>query len=374
MKKLFICAALALTGCSAVSDMDTMTKSTGDLDAKMGASNQTMAGMSTTTTDLDGKMSNMNDTMNGMNTTMQSLNNVTNGMSATTNQLYLALRQGNSETIRAKALEDMEANSAVETKILYAGIYMIAFEFQVWTGEGLDDEARREVLYQDAFIQFDKDMRRYMGATLSLDPTSTDPAMENLYALSATLHMLNPLQEILVKDHKGIKASSMLTLIESVLRKNKELESGKVQWDDLKPYEQEALSAASDLQYIVKLRANFIPALVISKFTNLEYASFTTKIQKLTLGFTADFQDIGLAALYTYRDYMKEANANRIFLKSIGLDPEYNCRLNLLYKGMKMPTLNNVPAPRQQATAQSIDQITEFEEALPQTSLASCLL
>jgi hypothetical protein len=317
----------------------------------------------------------MAQTTDQMNQQMEQLKALTNGMELTTNALYEALRQGNSVTIREQALDTMNQSKTQEKKILYAGIYMMAFEFQVWSNTGDDDEARRESLFQDLFIQLDKDLRNYMSSDKpSLDPTSTNNNMMNLYAMAATLHMINPLQQQLVDNDPKIQLYSALTLIEDALQDNADLNNGKVQWTDLKPYQQEALSNLSDLQYILQLRANFIPALVISKFTSLEYANFLSKLGTLTFGFSADLTDIPLGSLYYYVSYMQEANANREFLQSVGSSADYNCRLTLLYKGMKLPELSEVTVARKDATTQMFDQLSEFEKALPKTSLLGCLL
>jgi hypothetical protein len=345
MKKGWVCLALVLTGCTQLDQLKSVTNST-----------------------------------NSMSDTTKQLSQTTDGMSATTTALYQNLRQGNSVQTREQALATMDVSKTQEEKILYAGIYMMAFEFQLWTGKGPDDEVRRESLFNDLFIQLDKDIRNYItSANLSLDPTSTDNNMMNLYALAATLHMINPMQQTLVANNPSIPSYTVLSLAEQALEDNVAINNGSKSIASLPLWENQALQNDGDLLYMIQLRANFIPALVVSKFTNVEYAGITTKAKDLGLGFTANFSDVGVVALNTYGDYMKEANANRDFLTSIGSSAQYNSRLNLLYKNMQLPWIekgSTVSASQAKAQASSyvVDEIKEFKNALPKTSLMSCFL
>ncbi|MDR3608483.1 MAG: hypothetical protein P4M08_14030 [Oligoflexia bacterium] len=277
---------------------------------------------------------------------------------------YNGLRQVEAVRERQISLQDMESAKTIEGKISAAGVYMMAYEFQVWSADGSDTQEERDLLFSDAFIEFDKDLRNYLGAQPSTDPTSSAPAMMNLYAIAATLHMENAQQIALLQKNPSIPKATMLSLIESVLRRNQLLQAGKISWNDLKPYEQQALANYKDLEYILQLRANLVPMLVLSKLTSLEYAGFVTKFLDLSMGFTADLQDLSVAETDTYTQYMQDANDTRDFLKSINVDPQYNWKLERLYHVMKLPALPNTDTPQANALPAFVDQVTAFKQAL----------
>jgi hypothetical protein len=413
---LLAAATLALSSCSKINDMHDATmdmdqrmgrlqdqmrdldqktavlqNNTGDMDVKTTQMSGTMNEMNGTMGSMDGTMGSMNDTMGSMNGTMGVLSDQTTHMAGQTDQLvslttqvatltdklatltgqlnnathdtYKDLRQGNSVTLRADALKKMIAATSEEEKIGFAGIYMQAFEFQLWKDHNPDNQTVLDGLYDQAFIEFFKEEREFQDGSWSVNPTSTDSNMENLYAIAATLHEVN--ENAAEQDNADrMPQVSILSLIKGALAKAKDLNSGKISWNSLKAYEQEILTNEKDAVYLLRVRENFLPVLVLSQFTCLEYENFLSKLVDFTFGPTPDYKSLNLAQLYTYETYLEDVNTTHDYLAAQGYAPMLDWRLAHLYSGLKTPDPSTLPEPRKSAMNSFVSQITRLQKSL----------
>lgn len=315
-------------------------------------------------------MDEMHDATNSMATTTDHMSKTTEEMKGKTEDLYHTtlstytdLRQGNSLIIRADALNDMEKYASIESKIDEAGMYYMAFEFQLWKNYGPDTEKAREALYLEAAQQFFRDIHRYMDADRSTDPASTNPAMQNLFALAVALHQLNPNQEAMA-EKSGIANVSMLSLIKGTLAKQADVESGKIAWDSVKEYEREILTNAKDAIYMLQLRANFLPMMVLAKLTPIETMNFFEKVKLLLFDYDANWQQLNLAQVKEYTRWINEASATVTYLSKLGESAQIDSKVTKLYGHLRLPAPSVSRASRDAALNGLLTALADFRKTM----------
>lgn len=172
-------------------------------------------------------MKEMKNTTAEMKNTTKELAEISKGMAKSTGRIdgysantYRDMRLDTSISNGFKALNEMEAASSIEQKVIAAAYYMASFEFQLWKNTDLDNEHLREQMYALSVKRLFADMKEYLGSLADSEKLPPQPNqvskednnLKNLYAISATLHEINPNQEALEKLNK-IKLVSMLDLI-----------------------------------------------------------------------------------------------------------------------------------------------------------------
>jgi hypothetical protein len=356
---------LALSSCSKINDMHDATM---DMDSRMADMQKDMQDVDNKTSQLDAQTTQVAaQTQQVVGLTAQvkdlteELAQLTENLGQTTQSTYEDLRQGNSVTLRAYALKQMTKAKAVEEKLSFAGIYMQAYEFQLWKGTGMDDQTVLQGLYYQAFIEFFKDVREFEDGSYNLDPTSTSMTNEDLYAIAATMHEVNQ-NAVELDTTNNTPQVSILSLIKDTLAKEKDVNSGKIAWNSLQQYEQEILSNEKDAVYLLRLRENFLPIMTLSQLSNLEYEGFIAKLANFLLGITPDFTALNLSQVYTYTTWIQDANTTHDYLVANGYDPMINWKLAHLYAPLKMPDTSTLAEPRKDAMNAFIQQIQIFQK------------
>jgi hypothetical protein len=353
--------------------MDQTNSQLVDTNAKLAQTQLTMNQLVNNTALLDSTTIKMTDSLNQTLAQIINLSTSTTGLSNTTQNMYFALRQSYAETIRQYALNNMINTTALESKIAYAGVYMNGWEFQVWSGQGTDDLTRRQFLFNDFYAEFMLSMKAFWTtdtSKMSLDPTSSDPKMEDLFAISASVQQVNQIQiqqiPLLQSQGMDVKQVSVLDLIHNALLKNQALEAGTISLDSLSQAEKDTIQDSQAYTYLLQVRANFLPMLVLSKLANLEYAAFCQKIATFLFGFDADLNPADTTAeqLENYAQYLTWANAESDFLKSIGSPPQFNSKLVRLYNGMRMADVSTLPTANQSSYTHLTTQLTALKAAM----------
>lgn len=292
MKKYLACliaATFNIAGCSVLDDMKHMKKSTDHvaqntddmaqktdamaantksmesttegMAAKTTIMAQTTQTMSKTTQEMAGVTTQLNATTQSMAQTTQGLAQTTQQMKNETDDLYHDLRQGNSATVRGKALEEMAESQDQLAKIGYASQYYMAFEFELWKAN-VDSDKNLDMLRRDACDEFLRIVQNYLPENRSdVSPNHSDEAWKNLYALAAGLHMIN-------SNSQGETLSSnggMLELLRKGLAAKSLVDRGVIAIGDLPEYQRKVLDFADDVALLLNIRANFIASMVINQ-------------------------------------------------------------------------------------------------------------
>ena len=340
----------ALTACSVQKGMKNMqkdTRSMRDTTEEMKESTDTVAEktekMSETTDKMSGTTERMAGNTEKMLGTTETMSNTTEKMAATTDKmaattdemkvatddlrqksenLYLDLRQGDSLRIRTEAISEMKNAKTQAAKIVHAGHYFMAFEFQLWKNSGNDDQRHFDYLCRDAMMEFMRTATEFLPSKWSVSPLGKDADMMNLYALVTSMHMLNSSAEIA----RGSSALSVMDLLESSLRAKADLEKGVVAYESMPEYQKSVLEFEDTAIYLLKLRMNFMPAIVVQKLSVAEGrdVSMVGGLWMALKPWTAHTDDRNIVEIESYKKVIQEAKEMGDFLVEIGAEPEFD--------------------------------------------------
>ena len=125
-------------------------------------------------------------------------------------------------------------------------------------------------------------------------PLSDNAGMKNLYALATALEATNSVQTLLpaeVAPSPGMPAEratvpkSILDLLHEALKAGADVEAGKRTSASLQPWERIVLEKEDAVLYLLHVRTNFLPAIPLSRLTDVERSGFARFLELLRLGF-----------------------------------------------------------------------------------------
>lgn len=316
--------------------MGTMTQNTEEMKKSTGE-------MKDDTAALKDKMGNMTESLEQVTTDMKTVSDSVTAVNSKVDELGSDGRQAIGAGIRDSAWKSMIESEFIERKLAQAGIYFSAFEFQIWKGTGLDTPERRDSLRFDAASEF---LRSVSGACLkhqySLDVLSKDSSMNDIFAISALLHFVNPNQEVFAKKN-GFKPESMLEIIENGMRKKKSLAEGKLSFEDMSNADKEVQVWWDAAVYLIRLRANYLAAITTFKLARLEEArnGLEEKARQALLMLGAwspalDYYSSLPGAVKEVTTYLQESTKARKFLREMNIDPKTDPKLKLAIKNLNL--------------------------------------
>jgi hypothetical protein len=303
----------------------------------------------------------MHDATQEMSTTTKKVASTSENLEELTEELYTDLRQGNAVTIRSERQKAMESTTSIESKVSEAGKYYMAFEFQLWKNFGPDSEEKLNFLLKCGFMEFFRDIARYMPADRAVTGLAQTEEMRNLYALAATMHEVNPNQEIQAKA-KGAKTRSVLSLIKEALAIGAKIETGKADPKAQPEWVTEVLAHEQDAVYLLQLRAAFLPAMAFSKLTTVPAS------QALAGAWAGDVSRYNTIQIFTFAGWLKEAMATAAFLKEIGREYAFEVPIRVLFGNLN-PLADQSPNAASKARAQAVGTLNAvidgFKKANP---------
>jgi hypothetical protein len=207
------------------------------------------------TVDQMGKMSNTTDKMSN---TTDKMAKTTNDMRDTTCKMYTALRQGNSKVSRDTDIEKIEGAKDITTKLEVAAKYMQGMEYQVWA-PSCEEVAPREIAIDQAAVEILTGVQPYAKNRGNVNSTKQSDDYETLYALGATLHRVNELQEFYLKGTEEKVMTPEDILVEG-LRLNQARNRGTLDVAKTPIWATTVGKYATDATFLLRLRANFLMA------------------------------------------------------------------------------------------------------------------
>lgn len=274
-----------LLGCSDIELMRDAAQNTTEMNAKMedmleevATSNATTAAMSTKMDAMQDHVDVMSDevklmsqmyehlltmatTMNNMNLLMLDMNERVAGMQ---NLFQLTQRQGRqvganlSRNLAWQSLTD--DTHKIEAKLTHAAIYYYSFEYQSALLEEINDSNFMSYLLYEGvreYLRTIEPLIREADGNLAID--SKDSRRNALYALSAAMHEYNPLQRVY---------NSHPITMEQLLKHG--LLSAKLNDQDAPEFSKEIHSWIPSVEYLLKLRHNFITGVIVQKISTLD--------------------------------------------------------------------------------------------------------
>lgn len=349
----------------------------------------------------------MRETTEGMTTSIEQMNQVTTEMKdelgevadnmekldSQVGEVTADARQAAAAMIRSDAFARITENSSVEKKFAEAGKYYMAFEFQLWKEESMyEREARLGFLYLDAIREYFRTIhKQIVKANYNLSPNSNSNEMFVLYALAAIGHVNNTnldIYEIKGNSQKAPSISrkkcltddgsvsgrldSIVDLIEESLCYGREVNQGKIAFEDLPAFAKEVLIWQEDAIYLARLRVNYISGIVTYKLAQIEQSEserggFGDEMRKITMLLKEWHPHMDVfkgspAKLAELNEFLTEVYRERDFLINTGIELNLD---GLLVKALRNMSLDFMKRPDIQQQAARSPELKEFLSLIP---------
>ena len=342
----------------ATRDMKVATENLQQKTAEMSADTRAMRkateDMVENTASMNSTTEDMARTTGSMHASTEDLKRISTGLDRKTGDLYQDNRQGLSLQLRLNALKEMNAATKQLAKIKYASFYFKSLEFQLWKDAGRDDQETLDHLRSEAVQEVIQSIDELTPkGKRSLSPLSESNAMQNLYALSATLHVLNDERSIpeigSIDNNLGTDQnpnpskenhhpSGILDLFYKGLGAKESARAGTVKTDEYKPYEASVLKFEEVVTYILRLRVNFLTAIAIKQLSTQdgEDANILSRIGMLLRPWEAKSEMRNTVQLQYYGWVLGEAQATRNQLLALGIDVALDPTLKKVVRNVRL--------------------------------------
>jgi hypothetical protein len=270
---------------------------------------------------------------------------------------YDLARQGGSLTVRKDLFEYMlKLDTPTDRKLVSAGEYMVAFEFQLWSGLGQDVEGKnskaKEKLAKDAVTELFNNLRTVshwsgpsdpfarpqytpfskLDLTINAGPEKNEMAVFNVMA--AALHKTNRKQEGYA-EFNHMDSISMFSLIQDSLIANIKIRSGEKKIEDFPEYVDEVLRSEPIAIRLLQARYNMLGTVLLGRISSItdsfiEGAKFLYLDKKWEL----NLDNMNISQVRYYRLHLTEAQKTRDLLKKIGAPVPVDSGLKKIYENM----------------------------------------
>lgn len=371
-------AAIALvSACSVYDGMKNMEKNTEEMNQTTRDMYHTTREMKDSTAAMQDKTSqmsadtqimrrateNMAETTEAMHSETTGLKKISTELDRQTGDLYQDARQGTSLELRLNILDQMKHAKKQFAKIKYANFYYKSLEFQLWKDAGRDNDERLEKLKLEAVQEVIQTVDELSPeGSRSLSPLSNKNHMQNLYALSAALHILNHEKRLpnatstessdaLDLDLAGEshEPTGVLKLLLDALEAKKALDDGTIRPEDLKPYQASVLKFEEVATYILRLRVNFMTAIAVKQLAAKD-GEVLNLIRRMTIWlrpWKPKVEARNTVQLRYYGWVLSEAKATRDNLKALGIETPLDPTLQQVIHNMQFgPATKNASDER----------------------------
>lgn len=287
------------------------------------------------------KVEDMHDATMNMNGKTTQLAGTSERMHDVMTEVFDSGRQGAALDLRNKNFELLLDSKKLEDKGLYAGLYFMSFEFQLWTKLGVDGtKGEREVLMRDAADEF---IRRLVGISHwdGVDPfAGKNPlafgAAENeravFNALAASVDRNNRKQTA-VTAREGLEEISMLKMIETSLRAGKEIKEGRARLDDYPEYVDSILAREELARRLIEARYQALGLMVLGQLTPItKNITEGIKFKILGLPWTLNFANLNQSQLRVATYRLKEAARAKALLAELGVDVQLDVNILNIFR------------------------------------------
>lgn len=298
------------------------------------------------------QLKDMHDNTAQMNKTTGTLADSTAQTVQMMGELYDASRQGTAMDLRKKLYDSIVLEKALDSKMINAAKYYMAFEFELWSGQGQDREIdRRHVLAKDAVEELfnhlktvshwdDEDLDPFANPeTPSLTPEiiSKKNQMAVFNALAATVHYTNRKQDP-VTDKNNIPKLSMYSLIEESLLAGAEIRRGAKRIADYPIYVDEVLKTEALAIQFLKARYNVLGVMIIGQVSRISKSLWDgVKIKILNQKWNLETEKMSPSEVRSYRALLDQAEKTKQLLVRLGVSVELDKSVKSIFSKMQIP-------------------------------------
>jgi hypothetical protein len=315
------------------------------------------------------KVDDMHDATMQMNKTTSELAATTADTKKLMGEIYDSGRQGASLDLRNKLYDLVTHSPKIEEKATNAGLYFLAFEFELWSNLGVDQRGgQRDVLMKDAADEFFchllsithwDSVDPFAGKNpLAFGETENERAAFNAFAL--TLERSNRKQTALAADN-NVDNVSMRSMVETALLAGKDIREGKSRLRDYPSYVEIILSHEENAIRLLKARYQMLGLAVLTQLTPIAKNNWNGFLYKIWGSrWQIDFNKLnqGETRLATFR--LQEAQRAKSILAQLGIQEELDPAIKKIYSHAQVVALRD----SSEKSAAREDTATEQEEFL----------
>ena len=287
--------------------------------------------------DATGKMPDlMSKTIEGMNGTNKMMSQMCNGQGKITTSDY-----------RDKLLNQIDQEHDIGRKLSLAVKYHYAWEFQGMSAECGRTNSYSQKVFNESIREFLESMHRFIDSRTETSATSRDNNMNTLYAISATMHYTNSLQEEDASKN-GYKPVSMLDLINDVVVSTSKINAGTLSTYDIPDYVDSGRILMGDVTYLLRLRYNFLTAFSFGLATTNVVGDEATLLglAKYLLdgifnrAWRPNFETKNTSQINYYTLILDRALGARQMLETLGESPETDRSIFKVYRALDVETFD----------------------------------
>jgi len=296
----------------------------------------------------------MQQTVDGMAKTNDGMAKTVAGMAKTNDMMgNMCAGQGKLTTsdYRDKLLDQIDKEPDIGAKLSLAVKYHYAWEFQGMSMACGRSDAYLQEVYNESIREFLESMHRYIATRSNASATSRNNSMNTLYALAATMHYTNSLQE---KDAAlfGYKPVSMLSLFNDVVTDTAAIDQGTLSSFNLPDYVDSGRILIGDVTYMLRLRYNFLTAFSFGLATTNYDGDEATLLGlakyildgALHRSWSPDFANKNTSQIMYYGTIMQRALDARDMLNVLGVSPKTDKTIYKVYRALNFDSFNTTPS------------------------------
>lgn len=382
---LVVAMSVAFVACAEQKKLSEMHDST----VEMNGTTKELLGvtkeMRETTEDLGKTTAEMRETTQEVVTVSKAMSEKMDGMSEktvevvrVTDELYDSSRQGVSLQLRRDALDALLRAQSGGKKLEEAAAYFMSFEYQLWTGWGVDGAVeKREELLRNAVEEFLKALHEFTikGDVAPFSESSGDAhalhgddnKQASFNALAAAVHSVNRKQEEMAHKNPQHQIVSMYGILLESLKLEKDVNEGLISLESLKSYQRVVLVNKELVVRLLQARHNHIPVIFLSKV--LPQNGLRNRWQAglnyyLSWGakWKLDMDALNLTQLKEYSKYLEASLATRASLSELGIEPVVDGTLSAFMKGARPETQGKGGGEINAARTELFSLITEHQK------------
>jgi|GEM_PF-3085820 hypothetical protein len=250
-------------------------------------------------------------------------------IAARTEELLRGMRQLQMLTLLKDSRRELIASEGATLKLQKAMVFYAAFEFQKWTGKYTDTPQDLDELYALAVDLFFSSVDDLIPDSLPVDVMSPDNNWKSLASLAATMDFVDYKQKENM-EAAGLQPVSIYALITEALKQEAQVNRGA----SVPRYVMKVLEWKKEALYLLQLRHNYFPAMVLARLTPFE-ESFSFQLKQTFWGSSVSVADINYAQLKEWGRWLENGIETQNFLKDLKEPLAFNKNIQRAFAHLK---------------------------------------
>lgn len=281
-------------------------------------------------------------TADNMENSTKNIEEYSRQLAERTEELMTGMRKVESQNVLTAAREALLASKGTTLKIQKATVFFAAFEFQEWTGKYTDTPEKLDELYSLAVKLFFTSVDDLIEDSLPVNPLKPNDTWMSVASLAVTMGYEDVKQKTSMEPY-GFETVSMYKLITKALEMEPLVDQGIA----VPKYVERVLEWKQEAIYMLQLRHNYFPAMVLARSTPFE-ESFLFQVKQNYWGSTQDLAKFSTPQLREWTGWLNEGLETQVELLKLGIALEFTDCIQSSFKNLHFTLNGIVPTTSQQ--------------------------